>query len=210
MLNFIHSEYGLQVNIQRVINTLKRDKTVFEELQSNVTSILSINCGTADCEQFFVEALFPNVKDVHHTDIEIRDEVKKKKKNNPHGVIEMDAKTALIEYKDKCDLVLCFFPYFKAVGYKGIIKNYFKGKYFIFYGEFDDYGHCDPEDEFIFSLRKNLNMIACHQVISSLFIGLIEYIVVFRKYNTIKKLKLRKKKRKISTEKIASSKKRKI
>ena len=90
----------------------------------------------------------------------------------------MDAKTALIKYKDKSDLVLCFFPHYNATGYKDIIKDCFKGKYFIFIGDSKPSGYSDPEDSFIDSLNENLDLMLKKMVAFSFF---IEYVVIYKK-----------------------------
>ena len=135
--NHPFNKYGAKTNMNDVITIIKNEKELLFKLQSNVNSILSINCGDAVCEQYVVEKLFPNVSNVIHTDIKLPEG------DNCHGVLKKSAADALKDYSD-VDLILCFQPKCSDRGYENIFKKNFKAKYLMYLGHYYHGGHSDP------------------------------------------------------------------
>ena len=160
------SNYGNGSNMDDVVKIIRKNSKVFDTLQKNVKTILSINCGDAVCEQYVIEKLFPYIKNVIHTDIIIPS-------NNKNRVIKKSAATALKNHVT--DLVLCFFPRYNSKGYSNIIDKCFKAKYLIFLGEFREEGHCDPA-ELISQIKEEMDILLCEQI--NYFMGIKDHIVV--------------------------------
>ena len=154
--NRLFNTNGSNPDMKDVTDAIRNDSNVFNTLQKDVKTILSINCGDATCEQYVIDELFPHInnENVIHTDILIPSD-------NKNGVIKKSAATALENHVT--DLVLCFFPYFGSEGYSNIIAQYFKAKYLIFVGEFYEDGSCDPGN-LISQIEKNMEILIIQKI----------------------------------------------
>ena len=170
--------YGLCTNMKHAIQVLNGSEALVKKLRRDVKSVLSINSRNATLEQRFIEEFFPNVKEIYYTDL-------KPPPQNPNKVEQLSARDALRKYHF-ADLVLCFFPASSAQGYSGIISNYFRGRYFIFYGHYDYSSQDDPQEEFLDSLSDNLRLIFC-RVVGNPFLSNSKDIVVFERIEETKK-----------------------